>query len=103
LDSENGFFDHATRVAGPDFIDLTLDSDDSDYFLEHRKSVANPDPYHASVIVLDDDEVQASTPFRAKSSSWLRKSQELELSDVSHFFAHLKDHFDEQPRTNFQC
>jgi len=92
LDSENRFFDYGTSPAGPNFIDLTLDSDDSDYFLGHRKSVASSDPYHASVIVLDDDdEVQASTQFQAKSSSWLRKTQELELSDsdVSYFFAHL--------------
>ena len=90
LDSENRFFDYGTSPAGPNFIDLTLDSDDSDYFLGHRKSVASSDPYHASVLD-DDDEVQASTQFQAKSSSWLRKTQELELSDsdVSYFFAHL--------------
>jgi hypothetical protein len=102
LDSENRLFDHGTSAAGSDFIDLTLGSDD--YFLEHRKSVASSDPYHASVIVLDDDdEIQASTQFRAKSSSGLTKTQELELSDVSYFFAHLQDHFDEKPRTNSEC
>ena len=89
LDAENRIFDHGTSAAGPDFIDLTLNSDD--YLLEHHKSAASSDLYHASVIVLDDDgnEVQASTQFGAKSSSWLAKTQELELSDVCYFFAHL--------------
>lgn len=98
LDSEHRLFDHVTSAAGSDFIDLTLDSDDY-----HRKSVASSDPYHASVIILDDDDgIQASTRFRAKSSSARTKNQVLELSDVSYSFAYLQDRFDEQPRTNSQ-
>lgn len=92
LDSENRHFDHGTSAGGPDFIDLTLESDD--YLFEHRKSVASSDPYHASVIVLDDDdEVQASTQFRVKSSSGLTKTQELELSDVKLFLCPLAGPF----------
>ena len=101
LDFENRLFDHGTSATGSDFIDLTLDSDD--YLLEHRKSVASSDPYHASVIVLDDnDEIQASTQFLAKSSSGLTKTQGLELSDVSYLFTTCRTILTRNPQDKFR-